>query len=108
MALLEAMACGCAVVSTNTCEIPNVINDAENGYLCDTPDDMRQVCEELLDDPQKCEQIGRAARETIESRYGLKRFAFQWRSLLYQATHIIPRVREGGRPIQVNYNFGDA
>jgi hypothetical protein len=31
--LLEAMACGCAVVSTATCMIPEIIKNGENGFI---------------------------------------------------------------------------
>ncbi len=39
--MLEAMACGCAVVSTATCEIPNIIEDGVNGFITNAENHLR-------------------------------------------------------------------
>jgi glycosyltransferase involved in cell wall biosynthesis len=77
-ALLEAMASGCCVVSTDTCMIPEVITDGENGILCRTAHEMRVKLDELLSDPTRCEALGRAARQTILERFSKQSFLDGW------------------------------
>jgi hypothetical protein len=85
VSLLEAMASGCIIVSTNTCEIPSVIKDGENGFLAENPRQMRQILAHVLADPDAFQEMGWAARETVKSRFGLDRFVRQWDEILRQA-----------------------
>ena len=41
-ALMEAMSCGCAVVSTETCMIPEVIENGVNGFITNDEKQMKQ------------------------------------------------------------------
>ena len=41
-ALMEAMSCGCAVVSTATCMIPEVIEHGVNGFITNDTQEMKQ------------------------------------------------------------------
>lgn len=83
MALLEAMACGCAVVSTNTCMIPDIIEHGKDGFLCSPrkPDLFRKYLQELLEDKQKCNELGYNARKKIETMFNKKRFVEDWNNL---------------------------
>jgi glycosyltransferase involved in cell wall biosynthesis len=80
--LLEAMAAGCVVVSTATCQIPDVIESGKTGVLCDTPDQMRAVLGEILASPQNYGYLGENARAYVRKRYGLDRFVKEWDEVL--------------------------
>lgn len=78
MSLMEAMACGCAVVSTNTCMIPEIIQDGYNGFLCNTPTELLEKCRFLLDNNELARDMGRKAQNTILDNYNLKQFTSKW------------------------------
>lgn len=82
MSLLEAMSCGCAVVSTNTGMIPSIIENGVNGLLL-TPNSqtMRQACIELLQNKNKCQELGNKARETIEKMFPIGQFVESWKNI---------------------------
>jgi len=82
-ALLEAMACGCAPVSTNTCMIPEVIQHGVNGYLFapGDPGSGVSLVKELLADPEKAAAMGKAARQTILDKFSLPKFVSNWNYL---------------------------
>lgn len=79
--LLEAMSCGCAVVSTATCMIPNVIEDGVNGFISNDEDILKQKIQYLMDNPNKAKEIGKKARETIISKFGEERFISEWNNV---------------------------
>jgi len=82
--LMEAMACGCAVVSTNNCMIPEIIQHGENGLLADTADELRASCQFLLDNPDEARRLGENARNTIKDNYSLDRFTKNWNDLFFK------------------------
>ena len=71
--LLEAMACGCAVVGSDTAPVREVIRDGHNGVLVDffSSTDLAAAVVELLNDAERAAAFGVAARETVERSYGL-------------------------------------
>ena len=71
--LLEAMACGCAVVGSDTGPVREVIRHGHNGLLVDffSPNDLAESVAELLQDPQRSKRFGEAARLTVEKNYDL-------------------------------------
>lgn len=79
--MLEAMSCGCAVVSTSTCDIPNIIKHGENGFLSNDEDELRGYIEKLIADPELAKKMGQAARETIKEKFSEERFINQWNNL---------------------------
>jgi len=83
MSLMEAMACGCAVVSTETCMIPEIIENGVNGIISNDPETLRFHLEKLIHDPEMCEEIGQKGKETIQE-YNLENFSKQWNNLLYR------------------------
>ncbi len=69
--LLEAMACGKAVVAANVGGIPGVVVDGVTGLLF-PPEDVAALAEaivELLGAPEKSETMGRAGRRRVESQF---------------------------------------
>ena len=71
--LLEAMACGCAVVGSDTAPVREAIQHGHNGLLVDffSPNDLAAAVAELLADRDRAAAFGVAARETVERTYDL-------------------------------------
>jgi hypothetical protein len=84
-ALLEAMSCGCAVVSTATCMIPEVIQNGVNGYISNDPAQLRRYLDMLLANPERCKALGAEARKTIVERFGMEKFVERWNDLFLRA-----------------------
>jgi glycosyltransferase involved in cell wall biosynthesis len=69
--LVEAMACGLPVVSTEAGGIPELVSHGVNGFLT-APGDVAGIerhIATLLDSPELRQQMGVAARRTVESDY---------------------------------------
>jgi glycosyltransferase involved in cell wall biosynthesis len=65
--ILEAMACGCAVVATDCGGPRDIITDGENGFLVEVGD-IRQIVDRiklLLDNPELRQQLVGKSRETV-------------------------------------------
>lgn len=82
--LMEAMACGCAIVSTATCMIPEIIKHGENGFISNNEVELRAYLEMLLNNPALARKLGDNARKTIEEKYGIDKFLKSWNDLLYK------------------------
>ena len=70
--LLDAMACGCTVLASDTAPVREVIRHNHNGLLCDffDVDALTATALEVLKDPAAYRaQLGRAACQTVEERY---------------------------------------
>lgn len=87
--LLEAMACGCACVSTATCMIPEVIQHGENGLISNNEKDLREFCELLLKDEKLAHKLGSAARRTIVEKFNEERFLDDWARIFNRAKDIV-------------------
>jgi glycosyltransferase involved in cell wall biosynthesis len=82
--MMEAMSCGCPVVTTGTCMIPEIIEHGVNGIIANDASDLKFWCRELLDKPDLARKIGEAGRKTIEEKYNLSKFVEGWNKLLYK------------------------
>ena len=71
--LLEAMACGCAVVGSDTAPVREVIRHGHNGLLVNffSPNDLAAAVAEVLTDRDRAVAFGAAARDTVERTYDL-------------------------------------
>jgi glycosyltransferase involved in cell wall biosynthesis len=78
MSLLEAMSCGCCVVSCKTCAIPEYISHGETGFLAENDEEMRMYLEYCLGNPSEAAEIGRNASLSIKENYGLETFLHSW------------------------------
>lgn len=79
--LLEAMACGCAVVSCNTCAVPNYIEHGENGFLYNNDQEMLEYLQLLLNDEDLAIHLGIKARETIMEKCKVSDFVAAWNNV---------------------------
>ena len=77
------MACGCAVVSTATCMIPEIIEHEKNGLISNDPNELRQFLELLLKDDQLAQHLGQEARNTMVNKYNLTRHIDNWNKIFY-------------------------
>lgn len=84
-ALLEAMACGCAVVTTGTAMIPEVVEHGVNGLMSNDPEELRAFCQKLLADEGLARRLGEQARRTILERFSMATFVANWDRLLRDA-----------------------
>jgi len=86
--LLEAMSCGCAVVSTATCEIPNIIKNGFNGYISNDENELKEYINLLLSDETKRKEIGNNARQTILDNYSEQEFIDKWNEIFNTAYEV--------------------
>lgn len=73
LSIVEAMACGCVVIASRIGGLATLFEEGEDGLLTppDDPEALRIAIEEMLDDPNARERIGRAARRSAIERYSL-------------------------------------
>lgn len=89
--LLEAMSCGCAVVSTATCMIPEIIENGVNGFISNNETELRSYIDILLKDKELASRIGAKARETILNNFGESKFINQWNNLFDKVYEVSTR-----------------
>jgi glycosyltransferase involved in cell wall biosynthesis len=87
--LLEAASCGCAIVSTNTCMIPEIFSNGKDAYLTNDERAMRIYLEKLLADPGLAQKMGEAARRTVQEKFALKNFVNNWNNVLEEASNLV-------------------
>jgi len=76
--LLEAMSSGCAVVSTATCMIPEIIKNGVNGFLSNDEEELSEYIQLLLKDTKLARRIGDEARKTIIKDFSKEKFNKTW------------------------------
>jgi glycosyltransferase involved in cell wall biosynthesis len=81
LSLLEAMQLGMPVVALACTEAPLAV-PPEAGVVSNDPDVLRRAVAELVADPARAAEMGRAARKTALDRYGLPAFLRRWDDLL--------------------------
>jgi len=71
--LLQAMACGCPVVTTNVSSIPEIVIDGENGVLVSprSPEELAAGIVQLFDAPEIRKRMGRANQKAIRNRHSI-------------------------------------
>jgi glycosyltransferase involved in cell wall biosynthesis len=82
MSLLEAAACGCAIVTTANCAIPLLFEHGVNALMSNDPVELRGFLKELLANPKKARELGAAARYMVMEKCGMERFINEWNGLL--------------------------
>jgi hypothetical protein len=81
--LLEAMSCGCPVVTMSTCMIPEIIINGKNGYLSEIIPQLRLYVETLLDNDELVAEMGKLARQTILEHFALSDFVTNWNNIFF-------------------------
>ena len=79
--LIEAMSCGCAVVSTATCMIPEIIENGVNGFISNDEEELQSYIRQLLDDPSLAAKMGHAARQTVIEKFSEESFINNWNEI---------------------------
>ena len=73
--ILEAMASGLPVVTSDVGATSEMINNGVDGYVAETRDSYLDALRSLLNDPELRQKIGRNARSSVERR-------FDWQNLV--------------------------
>lgn len=83
IALLEAMSCGCAVISTQAGGVGEVVVQGESGLLCEV-DQYNQLAEmgvNVLQDEVLRKKIAAGARERVEREFSITKMAKELEAL---------------------------
>lgn len=99
IALLEAMACGLAVVTTNIGGTREVIRPAVEGLLIEPGDvsALAAALKRVLQDGALAGQLGRAARRRVETHYAADLYIARYAELY---TRLAGSVRQGQKPLE--------
>jgi glycosyltransferase involved in cell wall biosynthesis len=83
MTLLEAMAAGLPVVSTDVGGVSELVTRNETGLLvpAQSPEALAGAIQALLRDPERAERMGRAGRRRVEETFDIRRVAARYEQL---------------------------
>jgi len=76
---IEYMACGVPVVASPVGEANYIIQNGENGFLADTPEEWVSIIKTLIEDYSLRKRMGEAGQKLIQEQYSYE--------------HIIPRIQ---------------
>lgn len=82
MSLLEAAACGCAIVTTANCGTPLFFEHEKTALMSNDPKRLKSYIQHLIDNPDVANELGRAARECVMEKCDMGRFTNEWNNLL--------------------------
>lgn len=83
LAVIEAMAHGCAIVTTDVGELPSTVNDTSAIVLsAPTPDAIKRAISRLVEDEQIRLSLSRAALNQFRSKFNRERYVQRWTDLL--------------------------
>jgi len=83
LSLAEAMACGTAIIASNTGAVPELVRPGHNGLLYEVGDIetlAKGICS-LLADPKKRERFGMQANRDIETNFNISAVPDKYREL---------------------------
>lgn len=77
--IMEAMACGRAVVATDVGDVPNIVEDGTTGFVVRCGDDAMLIerMATLITDRNLCCRMGQAGRAKVEREFGLDRLVIE-------------------------------
>jgi glycosyltransferase involved in cell wall biosynthesis len=73
LALCEAMSLSKPIICSNIDSFKEIIQNKQNGYICETESEYVNYTINLLNNPDLCTSIGESARQTIEKNFSLKK-----------------------------------
>ncbi len=83
LAVIEAMAHGCAIVTSDVGELLSTVNDESAIVLSvPTPDSVKQAIVRLAEDEQLRMSLGQAALNQFKTRFNRERYLRHWSELL--------------------------
>jgi glycosyltransferase involved in cell wall biosynthesis len=73
--VMEAMACGRAVIATDAGDVPRLVEDGKTGFVVQRRDDdtLVECMVKLITDQDLCLSMGKAGRAKAEREFGLER-----------------------------------
>jgi glycosyltransferase involved in cell wall biosynthesis len=73
--VMEAMACGRAVVATDAGDVPVLVEEGKTGFVARRGDagTLVQKLADLIDDENLCRRMGEAGRARAERKFGIER-----------------------------------
>jgi hypothetical protein len=83
LSLIEAMHLGMPIVALATTEVPEAVPGGA-GVVSTNVSTLIESLSELLENPDRCKELGRNARAHALKRYGLERFLADWDRLLQE------------------------
>jgi glycosyltransferase involved in cell wall biosynthesis len=89
-ALLEAMACGCAVIGTKVGGIPEIVGDSGVLVPGRRPDLLAAAIERLCSERELREHLGRRARRRICEHFTMEREWQEYSDLYRSVLHAVP------------------
>ena len=96
-AVLEGMISGLVVVATRTGGTPEVIVDGENGllFMPNDPEDLAQKIAQLVADPESCNQMSYAGKQTILERFTMTKMMDKIESYLQEVSQLSSHKKAG-------------
>jgi len=101
--LLEAMATGCPVVTTDTANISSIVEHGVNGYVTNDINDMKTYLKTILEDREVAKKLGNAARETIANKFCMSQFLNKWNKLFTNCVGKTSTAFKGNRNVTIEY-----
>jgi glycosyltransferase involved in cell wall biosynthesis len=91
--LMDALACGCTIVASDTAPVREMIQHERTGLLADFTDveGLARLALQVLDAPEKFRHLGQAGIRLVDEKYSLTRTATQ-------ILELFERVRGGESP----------
>jgi glycosyltransferase involved in cell wall biosynthesis len=78
----EAMMCGLVSVSANNHDVDCFIEHGYNGYFSDDPQEIVEIIQQLLRDPELCKRVGQRSRDTAREVFSIERYLSEWSTLV--------------------------
>jgi L-malate glycosyltransferase len=101
LVLVEAMSSGTPVLATRVGGIPEIVVDAESGWLVEKHDTAGLAAKllELSQNPRLLERVARYGREEVSPRFSIDRFLSKIHALYAELTSRHSRSRDVERPL---------
>ncbi|MFK7984666.1 MAG: glycosyltransferase [Sandaracinaceae bacterium] len=80
--LVEAMMSGLPLVTFRIPEVDRYVEHGVNGFIGDTPQEIRAHCQALLNDDALAAKMGAASRAKAEREFGEARWRQQWQDIV--------------------------